>query len=335
MTSASTPPVRSIPPAIRRRRCRPGIPGSRPGPPAPAAAAPPRWPVPVPGRRVRVPSPPVRSRCSPMTPRWAAGRRRGTPPSRPHHPRTRRRRRPHGRRARRARGTALRRARRPLGAAPTAGDGPRRPSGSGGGGRRWPRRLLWTLVALLGLGLLAPVVAFLVGWVMFDVPVGEPDRGHAGRHVQVRGRRRAGHHPAGQRQPHDRPARPGARARPAGRAVGRGPLLLLQPRLRPHRHRPGAVEPGHRRGRRRIDHHPAVREGLHRPGPGVAVAQVQGDRARGQDLPGADQGPDPRELPERHLPRPRRLRHPGRQPGLLRQGRQGPLGRPRARCSPA
>ena len=51
-----------------------------------------------------------------------------------------------------------------------AGDGPRRPSGSGGGGRRWPRRLVWSLVALLGLGLLAPVVAFLVGWVMFDVP---------------------------------------------------------------------------------------------------------------------------------------------------------------------
>jgi membrane peptidoglycan carboxypeptidase len=29
---------------------------------------------------------------------------------------------------------------------------------------------VWTLVSLLGVGLLAPVVAFLVGWVVFDVP---------------------------------------------------------------------------------------------------------------------------------------------------------------------
>ena len=46
---------------------------------------------------------------------------------------------------------------------PSAGDG-------SGGGRRWSRRVLWTSVGLVGLGLLAPVVAFLVGWVVFDVP---------------------------------------------------------------------------------------------------------------------------------------------------------------------
>ena len=209
-----------------------------------------------------------------------------------------RRRRPNGRRAA-APGYGPPPGPPPARSGPAAGDGPRRPSGSGGGGRRWPRRLVWSLVALLGLGLLAPVVAFLVGWVMFDVPSANQTDGHPGRDVQVRRRRRAGHHPAGQRQPHDRPAQPGARARPARRAVGRGPVVLLQPRLRPDRHRPGAVEPGHRRGRRRLDHHPAVRQGLHRAGLRVAVAQVQGDRARGQDLPGADQGPDPRELPER------------------------------------
>ena len=33
---------------------------------------------------------------------------------------------------------------------------------------------------------------------------------------------------------------------------------------------------------------------------------------------------DPAGLPQHHLLRPRRLRHPGRGPGLLRQGRQGP-----------
>ena len=241
-------------------------------------------------------------------------------------PRTSRRRRPPGRRAparrvRPAAGSAARSQRSP---------GRRRAPPSGRLRRRRP-----PLAAPPGVdlgGAARPGAAHAGGGVprrLGDVrrALGEPDHGHAGRDVQVRGRLRAGHHPAGQRQPLDRHAEPGARARPARRALGRGPVLLLQPRLRSDRYRPGAVEPGHRRGRRRLDHHPAVREGLHRAGLRVAVAQVQGDRPRRQDLPGADQGPDPRELPERHLPRPRRLRHPGGQPGLLRQGRQGPLGR--------
>ena len=310
-----------------------GRPAGRPVPPAPPAAA--HWPTPTrpPGPRPQpaggVPllthdsavggwpsaaypaeagaPPPVPPSTPPARPR--APPRGGYPPP-PGPPPGRRRHRAHG-------------------------GGPRPPSDEDGGRRR-PRRLLWTLVTLLG-----PGPARAGGGVPRRLghvrrPVGEPDRRHAGGHVQVRRRRRAGHHPAGQRQPHDRPARTErAQARPAGRALGGGPLVLLQPRLRPHGHRPGPVEPGDRRGRRRLDHHPAVREGLHRAGPGVAAAQVQGDRARGQDLPGAEQGPDPRELPERHLLRPRRLRHPGRQPGLLRQGRRATSRCPRARCSPA
>ena len=47
--------------------------------------------------------------------------------------------------------------------------GPRPPSDEGGG-RSLRRRLLLIGGSLLGLGLLAPVVAFLVGWVLFDVP---------------------------------------------------------------------------------------------------------------------------------------------------------------------
>ena len=178
-----------------------GHPGVRPGPPAPAAAAPPRWPVRWPGRRVRVPSPPVRSRCSPI---GCGGRLAvvGVP-----------------RRAGRTPGPAGNAARRPP-RRPRAGYGPPPgppPARSGPGpatapaavrlrrGRpRWPRRLVWTLVALLGLGLLAPVVAFLVGWMMFDVPSANQTGGHPGRDVQVRRRRRAGHHPPGQRQPHER-----------------------------------------------------------------------------------------------------------------------------------
>ena len=47
----------------------------------------------------------------------------------------------------------------------------------------------------------------------------------------------------------------------------------------------------------------------------------------------ADQGRDPRGLPQHDLLRPRRLRHPGCRAGVLRQGRQGPHRRRRARCS--
>ena len=102
------------------------------------------------------------------------------------------------------------------------------------------------------------------------------------RHVQLRGRRADRGRPAQgqqrqQHQPQHRHDRQGARARPPGRAGRGGPHLLLQPRLRPGGHRARGLQPAHRRCRRRLDDHPAVREGLHRPGPGLAVAQVQGD----------------------------------------------------------
>ena len=51
------------------------------------------------------------------------------------------------------------------------------------------------------------------------------------------------------------------------------------------------------------------------------IAQGQGDPHLGQDRPAAVQGPDPRELPQHDLLRPRRLRHPDRVEGVLRQGR--------------
>ena len=153
-------------------------------------------------------------------------------------------------------------------------------------------------------------------------------RGHRpDRHVQLRGRRADRGRPAQgqqrqQHQPQHRHDRQGARARPPGRAGRGGPHLLLQHRLRPGGHRARDLQPAHRRRRRRLDDHAAVREGLHRPGPGLAVAQVQGDHPLDQDLQGADEGPDPRELPQHRLLRPRRLRHPGGGAGLLPQGRR-------------
>ena len=51
-------------------------------------------------------------------------------------------------------------------------------------------------------------------------------------------------------------------------------------------------------------------------------AQVQGVLHRGQAGPPRRQGQDPRGLPQHHLLRPRRLRHPDRGADLLRQGRR-------------
>ena len=71
----------------------------------------------------------------------------------------------------------------------------------------------------------------------------------------------------------------------------------------------------------RVDDHPAVRQELlphRRP---HAVAQGPRDPHLAQDRPAAVQGPDPRELPQHDLLRPRRVRHPDRVEGVLQQGR--------------
>ncbi|MDT7578862.1 MAG: hypothetical protein QOK35_122, partial [Pseudonocardiales bacterium] len=71
-----------------------------------------------------------------------------------------------------AAGVALaeRPSRRAAAGGPGGPGGPRVPATADGGGRRWRRRIVRTLLALLGLAVLMPVVAFLVGWAMFDVP---------------------------------------------------------------------------------------------------------------------------------------------------------------------
>ena len=146
-------------------------------------------------------------------------------------------------------------------------------------------------------------------------------------------RRRQPAHPARARagQPDGRPGRPGAPVRPGGRARGGGPVVLLQPRFRPDRHRARGVQPAARRCRRWLDDHAAVRQEHPRRRRGDAVAQVPGDGPRGQDLPGAQQGRDPRRLPQRDLLRAGRLRDPVGRPRLLRQvGDRAHPGRGRA-----
>ena len=77
----------------------------------------------------------------------------------------------------------------------------------------------------------------------------------------------------------------------------------------------GRADLEQRLGRRpagRVDDHPAVRE-ERVPHPGAhALAQGAGADPRGQARDAVSQGPDPRGLPQHHLLRPRRLRHPGR-----------------------
>ena len=72
----------------------------------------------------------------------------------------------------------------------------------------------------------------------------------------------------------------------------------------------------------RLDDHPAVRQELLPRRSTGPLAQGQGGVHRAQDRPGAEQGRDPRGLPQHHLLRPGRLRHPGRGQGVLRQGRR-------------
>ena len=65
------------------------------------------------------------------------------------------------------------------------------------------------------------------------------------------------------------------------------------------------------------------------------TAQAQGGLPLAQAPARAEQGGDPRGLPQHHLLRPRRLRHPGRRAGLLRQSRPRTSTSSRPRCWPA
>ena len=119
----------------------------------------------------------------------------------------------------------------------------------------------------------------------------------------------------------------------------RGPPLLLAPRHRPARHRPGARDqPARRRHRAgRLLDHPAGREA-------DLVRQQPHHRAQDQGDPGGAgagvevlQEPDPLDLPQPRLPRRQRHRLRGRLRALLRQvrGRRHPRRGGDARGPPA
>ena len=322
MTSASTPPARSGLPAGRRRRCRPGVPQASPGAAgapgcgALADADPPAGAAPPAGRRRAPAHPRRRGRAAGHRGATRSDGRRTTRRSRRRHrppgpaPAARGLRRPRPARRAVAGGTAppaAGRARRPgrdggrrsaapaaLDAGGAAGPGPAR------AGRGLPRRL-------------------------GDVrgPVGQPDRRHAGGHVQVRRRRR--------RWPRSGRTTSTARSSRSTRCPQHVRQAVLAAEDRSFYSNPGFDPPGIARAL-----YNQLTGGV---GGGSTITQQYVKVSTGQDQASLwrkykeiilsikiskeqTQGPDPRELPQHHLLRPRRLRHPGRGAGLLRQGRQ-------------
>ncbi|MCK7483935.1 MAG: hypothetical protein M0C28_48340 [Candidatus Moduliflexus flocculans] len=114
----------------------------------------------------------------------------------------------------------------------------------------------------------------------------------------------------------------------------RGPQLLPPRRRRPAGHPAGRLGrrvqgPRRQAARGRQHHHPAAGPLALPPPGGQPPAQAQGALRLPGDREALSQREDPRALLQPLLPRPRRLRRPGRRQPLLRQGRQGP--RPRSR----
>ena len=125
---------------------------------------------------------------------------------------------------------------------------------------------------------------------------------------------------------------------PQGHGRRRGRALLFAQRRRHHRHRPRGVRPALRPLRGRIHHHPAARA-QHHPVRGAVRPdhRAQGPRGLHRHGDGEDllQGRDLDDVPQLHLLRPRRLRHPGRLQDLPLEKRQraharrgGPAHRP-------
>ena len=227
---------------------------------------------------------------------------------------------------------------------PATPGSPDRPATAAKGRKRRPKRTGWRR--------LLPTWRMLLGGFLLIVAAHRrrprrrlPARRHPGgqrrRHRAVQRLPLLRRHPARPRrrgQPGERPARQVPKTVAARRARRRGPRLLLRVRGRPRGDAPRRLEHRDRQGQAvRFDHHPAVREEL-LPGPGTdRHPQGQGVLHRDQARPRGEQGRHPRGLPQHQLLRPQRLRHPGRRPGVLRQGRRRARPPPRAptwpRCS--
>ena len=117
----------------------------------------------------------------------------------------------------------------------------------------------------------------------------------------------------------------GDAAADAGRGRRRGePDLLDRPGHRPQGHPArGVLQRPRQRPPGRVDDHPAVRQDPLPHQRAELPAQDQGSHRLAQDPERAEQGRDPRGLPQHHLLRSRRVRRPGGGAGVLRQGRRG------------
>ncbi len=148
--------------------------------------------------------------------------------------------------------------------------------------------------------------------------------GAAEQRLQVQRRHRSSPDRQGCQPPDRRPGR-GAEEGPARLRRRREQDLLQGPGRRPEGHHARCAQHAQRQGQAGwLDHHPAVREELLPHAGPHREPQAQGAGDLAQDRPADVQGPDPRRVHQHRLLRPRRRRHPGRRPGVLRHRRQGP-----------
>ena len=124
--------------------------------------------------------------------------------------------------------------------------------------RRDRRRLLQLLAVALGVTALGPVVAFAVRLPVLRRPEPRRRRHQPGRDDLVHRRQPA--RPDSPGRATGWSGRPDPPVRAGRRTRGGGPVVLLQPRVRPDRHRTSGVQPAARRHRRWLDDHAAVRQ---------------------------------------------------------------------------
>ena len=165
-------------------------------------------------------------------------------------------------------------------------------------------------------------------------PDDDPDLPDHGRLLRRRHDRDG---PAGQREPHQRDPGAGLEAGAERRAGRREPQLLHRPGHLVHRHRcaaRGTTSPAASTQGGSTITQQYVKNAILQDSSADVQPEVQGAVPRGQAGQQLLEGPDPRELPEHHLLRPRRLRHRGGREDLLRRHGRAADRRSRAPCSP-
>ena len=195
--------------------------------------------------------------------------------------------------------------------------------------RRLPplRALLAAAPRARGIGFLALVAP--VGVAYATTPIPQPERpGQRADHDRLLRRRQDRDRPLRRAEPHQRRPRPGARPRAEGGARGRGPVFYENKGISPtgiarafwNNLRGGSTQGGSTITQQYAKNAYLTQERTYTRKLKEVFIAVKLDRRDDKDKILAG-------LPQHDLLRPRRLRHPDRLAGLLRQGRQRAHGR--------